>query len=77
MHIVLRRTDLASASSILNVDEQGGAAVDTHQPTTAPDAPACIIYTSGSTGAPKGVVQSHRGVLHDVLQSVNIVAHRC
>lgn len=62
---------LASASSILNVDELRGAAADTHQPTTAPDAPACIIYTSGSTGAPKGVVQSHRGVLHDVLQSVN------
>jgi amino acid adenylation domain-containing protein len=62
---------LASASAILNVDEQNGAAVDKHRPTTAPDAPACIIYTSGSTGAPKGVVQSHRGVLHDVLQSVN------
>jgi amino acid adenylation domain-containing protein len=62
---------LASASSILNVDEQGGAAMDMQQPTTPPDAPACIIYTSGSTGAPKGVVQSHRGVLHDVLQSVN------
>ncbi len=64
--------DLASASSILNVDEQGGAILDTHQPTSAPDAPACIIYTSGSTGSPKGVVQSSRGVLHDVLQSVNI-----
>jgi amino acid adenylation domain-containing protein len=62
---------LAPASSILNVDEQGGAAVETHLLTAAPDAPACIIYTSGSTGAPKGVVQSHRGVLHDVLQSVN------
>jgi fengycin family lipopeptide synthetase E len=62
---------LASASSILNVDEQGDAAMDTHQLTTAAEAPACIIYTSGSTGAPKGVVQSHRGVLHDVLQSVN------
>jgi amino acid adenylation domain-containing protein len=62
---------IASAPSILNVDEQGGAAVDTHQPMTAPNAPACIIYTSGSTGAPKGVVQNHRGVLHDVLQSVN------
>jgi amino acid adenylation domain-containing protein len=62
---------LYCASSILNVDEQAGAAVDTHQPANAPDAPACIIYTSGSTGAPKGVVQSHRGVLHDVLQSVN------
>ncbi len=62
---------LASASSILNVDEPRGASEDTHQPPTTPDAPACIIYTSGSTGVPKGVVQSHRGVLHDVLQSVN------
>ncbi|HLW25412.1 MAG TPA: non-ribosomal peptide synthetase [Steroidobacteraceae bacterium] len=63
---------LASASSILNVDEQRGASEDTHQPTTTlPDAPACIVYTSGSTGVPKGVVQSHRGVLHDVMQSVN------
>jgi amino acid adenylation domain-containing protein len=69
---VAQASRIASASSILNVDEQeGGGAVDAHQAMTAPDAPACIIYTSGSTGAPKGVVQSHRGVLHDVLQSVN------
>ena len=37
-----------------------------------PDTIAAIEYTSGSTGHPKGIVRSHRGVLHDVLRHTNM-----
>lgn len=31
-----------------------------------PDLPAVIVYTSGSMGQPKGVIRTHRDILHDV-----------
>lgn len=37
----------------------------------APDAQAYIYYTTGSTGQPKGVVDSHRNVLHNVMRYTN------
>jgi amino acid adenylation domain-containing protein len=37
----------------------------------SPDAPAYILYTSGSTGQPKGVVQNHRNVLHEIMNYTN------
>jgi len=36
-----------------------------------PDTLAYIIFTSGSTGEPKGVVQNHRNVLHNIKRHTN------
>ncbi len=37
----------------------------------APDRIANILYTSGSTGEPKGVMQNHRNVLHEIMNYTN------
>jgi amino acid adenylation domain-containing protein len=37
----------------------------------APDAIAWILYTSGTSGEPKGVLQTHRGELHNIMCVTN------
>ena len=44
--------------------------VEPPRPAIRPEDPACVIYTSGSTGEPKGVLRSHRTVLHRARWSV-------
>ncbi len=61
----------AGACSILLLDEiEGGAAEEGPQIEARPQHPSTVFYTSGTTGQPKGVVKSHRAVLHRVWLSV-------
>lgn len=53
---------------LFNVDDLSPSlSIENLELSIAPNSRANIFYTSGSTGAPKGVIQSHRYVLHKVL----------
>lgn len=52
---------------VVNVDALGsGLPEENPGLVLSPDAPAFIIYTSGSTGRPRGVLQTHRNILHNI-----------
>jgi len=58
------------------VSANGVKAAEEHRPQKSPNAFACIFYTSGSTGQAKGVVWSHRNVLHQAMLFTNAY-HSC
>ncbi|MFB6893765.1 amino acid adenylation domain-containing protein, partial [Kitasatospora sp. NPDC056327] len=60
-----------TGAGILTVDASTGTGgPDNPAVRTLPDQPAYVMYTSGSTGVPKGIANTHRGV-------VELVSDRC
>src|SRR5215217_634314 len=58
--------------SLIDIDEIGATLSDENVDLSiSADNLANIIYTSGSTGQPKGVVQSHRNLLHVAMRYTN------
>ncbi len=55
-------------TAVTSLDEFASENLD--QPVS-PESGAYVFYTSGSTGAPKGVADSHRNVLHNVMRYTN------
>jgi amino acid adenylation domain-containing protein len=61
-----------TAVRVIDVDAiDGTGPTDDPSLDVSPDALAYILYTSGSTGQPKGVMQSHRNVLHHIRAYTN------
>ena len=62
---------------LINIDEIGvDPSAGNLELEIPPDQTAYILYTSGSTGLPKGVFQSHRNLLHNIMQYTNTL-HLC
>ncbi len=70
--VVIDTAHLEQASGLrlplIDVDERHRGRMTTGEPVVnrSVNTLACIIYTSGSTGAPKGVMQTHGGVVTQV-----------
>ena len=70
-HLPMAKMLMTSANSLLNIDDLENVPDTDPRILVQPDDLCWIIYTSGSTGKPKGVTQTHRNVLHFMMNYTN------
>jgi amino acid adenylation domain-containing protein len=76
-HRELAHAVAGRAAGIVDADAFDGGLADGNLGTpVSPESVAYVLYTSGSTGEPRGVAQSHRNVLHNIMKYTN-GAHLC
>jgi acyl-CoA synthetase (AMP-forming)/AMP-acid ligase II/acyl carrier protein len=61
----------------LPTDTVRGRADDWTDPAVSNDSVALLQYTSGSTGTPRGVMLTHRNLLHNLQAQVRAFEYRC
>ncbi|MGH7835364.1 MAG: non-ribosomal peptide synthetase [Candidatus Binatia bacterium] len=75
-HASLGDTIAPPGSALLNVEALSSDLPDENLDLSlSPESIANIFYTSGSTGSPKGVIQTHRYVLHKVFLDKLFISH--
>jgi len=68
----LAKSWISSAQILIDIDSLGTGWSDANpESAVSPDALSQILYTSGTTGDPKGVMDTHRNMLHYVMRLGN------
>lgn len=72
MNLALARKLSGPQGQVINVENLDEDLSETNpdQPVTA-DSLAYVYFTSGSTGSPKGVLDNHRNMLHNIMRYTN------
>jgi len=73
--LAFAKAHLQEETCLINIDElETGSGDEDLDLSLSPGNLAALIYTSGSTGQPKGVMQTHRNILHTILRDT-LAAH--
>jgi amino acid adenylation domain-containing protein len=73
-NLKLTMTVCPDGAEVLNVEPlEPGLSVENPKLPLEPDRLFNLTYTSGSTGQPKGVLQTHRNILHNALEATHLL----